>query len=288
MRGRVRRVTASTTLRRAAVRAGRAMRRWRGPQPMGPGQPPRVPAGWRAAPPDFVGIGVQKAGTSWWSALITEHPDVHRLPGVSKELHFFDRNWENAFADADAALYARFFPRPRGGFAGEWTPGYIVDFWAPELIARAAPATKILVLLRDPLERFRSGLAHTDDASRAALSHRDAAGAFQRGLYAQQLRRVFDAFPKEQVLILQYEACRSDPARELGRTFRFIGLPDAPIDPAAYRREVNPTTAHKLELTPGLRSALVAGYAPDLQALAALAPELDFTLWPSAGEAGIA
>ena len=99
-----------------------------------------------------------------------------------------------------------------GGVAGEWTPGYMIDFWTPELIARAAPEARVLVLLRDPLERFRSGLTHTDDASRAALTHRDAAGAFQRGLYAQQLRRLFDAFPRERVLVQQYEACRTDPA----------------------------------------------------------------------------
>ncbi len=278
-------VSLSTSLRRTAVRAGRSVRRWRGPQRMGPGTPSEVPEGWTVAPPDFVGVGAQKAGTSWWAALIHEHPKVKRAGGAAKELHFFDRYWESGFDASDAALYASYFPRPSGALAGEWTPGYMIDFWAPELIARAAPQTHILVLLRDPLDRFRSGLTHTDDTSRAALTHRDAAGAFQRGLYGQQLQRVLDAFPREQVLIQQYEACRADAAGELARTFAFLGLPPTTIEAGRFSRPVNPTTARKIELTRSLRRALLDGYAPDLERLRSLAPELDLGLWPSAGEA---
>jgi hypothetical protein len=278
-------MSVTTNLRRTAVRAGRSIRRWQGRRPMGPGRPPEVPAGWGVGPPDFVGVGAQKAGTSWWAALIHEHPRVERTGGVAKELHFFDRCWESGFGASDIALYASYFPRPIGALAGEWTPGYRIDFWGPELIARAAPKTRILVLLRDPLDRFRSGLTHTDDTSRKALSHRDAAGAFQRGLYGQQLQRVIDAFPREQILIQQYEACRADAAGELARTFAFIGLPPATIDAGRFSRPVNPTTARKVELTPNLRTALLDGYAPDLERLRSLAPELDLTLWPSAREA---
>jgi hypothetical protein len=235
-----------------------------------------------------VGVGAQKCGTSWWNALIHAHPDVHRSGRQPKELHFFDDAWERGWGAADAARYAAYFPRPDGGFAGEWTPGYLIDFWTPALIARAAPGTRVLVLLRDPLERFRSGLTHSDDATSTALSHRDAAGAFQRGLYAQQLRRLFDAFPREQVLLLQYERCRADPAGELARTFRFIGLPDATLDPAVFGREVNPTTSRKVEPSRELRDALVTAYGIDLEALRILAPELDLSLWPTARAAGLA
>jgi len=152
------------------------------------------------------------------------------------------------------------------------------------LIAIAAPKARVLVLLRDPVDRFRSGLTHTDDASRAALSQGDTAGAFQRGLYGQQLQRVIDAFPREQILIQQYEACRADTAGELARTFAFIGLPPATIDPGRFSRPVNPTTARKIDLTQNLRKALLDGYAPDLERLRSLAPELDLSLWPTARE----
>ncbi|CAN5578884.1 sulfotransferase [soil metagenome] len=268
--------------RRGVIRVLRAARKVRGHQPPGPGRPPRVPAGWVVAPPDFVGIGVQKAGTSWWNELIGEHPDVYRAGGQPKELHFFDEYWERPFTDADVARYARYFPRPTGGIAGEWTPGYMIDFWAPNLIRQATPEARIVVLLRDPVERYRSGMLHTDDMERRALGRQDAVGAFGRGLYAQQLRRVFAAFPREQVLLLQYERCRIDPAGELARTFRFLGLRDVRLDPVRFDQPVNPTTARKAELGPELRAALTAAYAPDLAQLAALVPELDLDLWPAA------
>ena len=47
---------------------------------------------------------------------------------------------------------------------------------------------------------------------------------------------------------------------------------------------MNPTTARKIDLTPSLRAALLDGYAPDLERLRSLAPELDLSLWPSARE----
>jgi hypothetical protein len=275
-------------VRRAAVRGSHAWHRFRGPTPIGPPQTPECPPDWTVGPPDFIGVGAQKAGTSWWNALLHQHPDVHRSGDQPKELHFFDGFWETPWTDADAERYASYFPRPESGAAGEWTPGYMIDFWTPRLIARAAPEARVLVLLRDPVDRFRSGLTHTDDATRDSLAHRDAAGAFQRGLYAQQLRRLFDALPRERVLLLQYERCRADAAGELARTFAFLGLREAKLDDSAFSREVNPTTARKVELTPGLRSALLDGYAIDLEQLAQLAPELDLSLWPSAREAGLA
>ena len=187
-------------------------------------------------------MGAQKAGTSWWNRLIEAHPDVVHAGGLKKELHFFDRSWETAFGDDDVRRYHRYFPVPEGKVAGEWTPGYLIDFWTPGLIARAAPDARILVLLRDPIDRFCSGLTHQLATSREPLRHRDIQGAFQRGIYAPQLRRVLAAFPREQVWVGQYEACRADPARELAHTYAFLDLAPYEPDAEAFRGEVNPTT----------------------------------------------
>jgi hypothetical protein len=234
-----------------------------------------------------VGLGAQKAGTSWWNALIHLHPAVHRAGSQPKELHFFDRSWEEPFGEADIERYARYFPRPEGGVTGEWTPGYLIDFWTPELLARAAPEARVLVLLRDPIERFRSGLTHQLATSRKRLGQRDIQGAFQRGLYAPQLRRVLAAFPVEHVFIGQYEACRADPRAQLARTYDFLGLSPFAPDDSALAGEVNPTTRTKYEPPAGLQAALVSGYAPDLEQLAELVPDLDLSLWPTAREVGL-
>jgi hypothetical protein len=234
-----------------------------------------------------VGLGAQKAGTSWWDALIGRHPAVVRIPGLPKELHFFDRAWEEPADAAMLARYAAYFPRPEGGVTGEWTPGYLIDFWTPALLAQAAPQARILILLRDPVERLCSGLTHQLSTSRAALTDRDIQGAFQRGLYAPQLRRVLSAFPQEQVFIGQYEACRADPAGQLARTYEFLGLAPHELDPATLHGEVNPTTGARFEPSAALRRALVGAYAPDLEQLTELVPQLDLSLWPTAREAGL-
>ncbi len=247
-----------------------------------------MPEGWSVGPPLYVGVGAQKAGTSWWNRLIQDHPDVVNAGGGPKELHFFDRSWETPFGDADIERYHAHFPTPEGKHAGEWTPGYLIDFWTPELIARAAPEARVLILLRDPIERLRSGLTHQLATSRAPLGHRDIQGAFQRGLYAPQLRRVLAAFPAERVWVGQYEACRADPSRELARTYEFLGLAPHELDPDAFRGEVNPTTRQKFEPSAALHAALSAGYARDMAQLPELLPDLDLSLWPSAVEAGLA
>jgi hypothetical protein len=281
-------VTLKSQARRVLVRGSRAWYRFRGPRQPGPPDPPRIPDGWRVGPPHYVGLGAQKAGTSWWNALIHKHPDVVNAGGQPKELHFFDRCWEAGFDTRDAQRYWRYFPTPEGKIAGEWTPGYLIDFWTPELVAKAAPEARILVLLRDPIERFRSGLTHQLATSTSPLGDRDIQGAFQRGLYAPQLRRVYAAFPRERVLIGQYEACRVDTEAQLARTYAFLGLAPYELPAGALRGEVNPTTREKYRLSQSLRLAFLDDYAQDLSQLADLVPELDLSLWPSAREAGLA
>ncbi|HTY97786.1 MAG TPA: hypothetical protein VMB91_12145, partial [Solirubrobacteraceae bacterium] len=67
-----------------------------------PPPPPQTPAGWRTGPPDFVGVGFQRCGTTRWYNLITAHPEVAR-PVAMKELHFFDRFYSGGFGESAPA-----------------------------------------------------------------------------------------------------------------------------------------------------------------------------------------
>lgn len=122
--------------------------------------PPQAATDEVAGPPDFVGIGTQKAGTTWWFDAICAHPDVFFRADIHKERHFFGRYAVRPFGPADCMQYHDWFPRPPGSMTGEWTPDYIHCPWVPALLAQAAPRARLLILLRDPVERFRSGLAH--------------------------------------------------------------------------------------------------------------------------------
>jgi hypothetical protein len=243
-----------------------------------------VPEGWPVGPPDFVGVGAQRAGTSWWYQLIAAHPDVSFHRGVHvKETHFFDDLQD--VEELDAALverYHRCFPRAPGTLVGEWTPRYMLDSWTPRQIASAAPDARILILLRDPVDRYASGFARSlrlarergETPSEARIDLDQTA----RGLYNDQVRRVLHAFPREHVLILQYERCRVELEPELHRTHDFLGLAPGflPVGERNLPREPRERSTARSE-----RERLARVFAPDVRALLEVAPEIDPDLWPS-------
>jgi hypothetical protein len=239
--------------------------------------PPRPQGNEKTGAPDFVGIGAQKAGTSWWYTLVCAHPDVYTRDDIHKERHFFGRYATRSFGPEDCSLYHDWFPRPPGSIMGEWTPDYLHLPWVPPLLARAAPQARLLVLLRDPVDRFCSGLAHY---------YRDGRGssvdpiqiAIARGFYHETLCHWLAYFSPEQVMVLQYERCVADPIGELGRTYRFLGLD--PFVPPELRARVN-TTENTLEMDEDARRRLADLYAADVAALFARFPDLDPSLWPN-------
>ena len=89
---------------------------------------------------------------------LDSHPSVVRVDTCLKELHYFDRFWDGDVPADLVARYHRYFPRPAGGVTGEWTPRYMYDHWSLRLLRRAASEARILVILRDPIERYRSAL----------------------------------------------------------------------------------------------------------------------------------
>jgi hypothetical protein len=251
-----------------------------GPPPWEPGvvlPPPRCPEGFVTGAPHFIGVGVQKAGTSWWHTLLCDHPDAFELDRVPKERHFFARFSHQPFTDDDAAEYHRWFPRPEGRIAGEWTPNYMLHFWTAPLLTRAAPDAKILVLLRDPVERYRSGLFHhlTRGLPRDA---RLAAEGFHRGLYRDQLAWLARHVPRERILVQQYEACVADPIAELQRTYAFVGL-DPEHVPEALTRRVNAARGSKPDLDANTRAQLVELYTPQVRGLVDDGWPVDLDLW---------
>jgi hypothetical protein len=243
--------------------------------------PPACPAGWQVGPPHFVGIGGQRCGTTRWFDLLASHPGV-LPPFVAKELHYFDRFYTGGFGEADASAYHRYFPRPADRVTGEWTPGYLSAPWIPRLLAHAAPNARLLVLLRDPLERYLSGLEH--DARMAAqqgapLSSLAPMEAFARGFYHSQLTRALAHFDRSRVLVLQYERCVREPLAQLERTFAFLGL-----EQRAFLPDVTAKPHHqqnKPRLSEDVLGEYVEAYSGDVLRLAREFDEIDLTLWPN-------
>jgi hypothetical protein len=166
---------------------------------------------------------------------------------------------------------------------GEWTPRYMHDPWSVPLLAAAAPQARILLILRDPLERFRSGLGHEVHFLGQSCAEELVDDVFRRGLYAAQLRRLFDHFPEEQVLVLQYERCVSDTKLQLAVTYDFLGL--FPYAPPELTQRRNTTLWPKLEPPPARRQAIVEAYRQDAKDVAMLVPTVDVELWKTLHQA---
>jgi hypothetical protein len=246
-----------------------------------PPAPPACPPGWRTGPPDFVGVGVQRGGTTRWFDLIGSHPEVIP-PGNVKELHYFDRFYAGGYAPSDAADYHKYFPRDDSRKVGEWTPIYMSAPWIPKLLAAAAPRARLLVLLRDPIERWLSGLQHDRRIAMergAPLSGLAPLEAFMRGFYHAQLAVLLAHFDRSQILILQYERCVSEPQSQLRRTFEFLGLKEsgfaADLEAHPHHQPSKPTP------DPGIRDAYVRAYRDDVINLLDAFPEIDVRLWPN-------
>jgi hypothetical protein len=211
--------------------------------------------------------------------LLLDHPQIKGPRGTRKELHFFEPYGARELSDADVARYHAHFPRRRRKLRGEWTPRYMGDAWTPHLLKRAAPDAKLLVLLRDPIERFRSGIVHRQrrGPQRQAITVSD---AMERGRYATQLRHLHAVFAPEQMLVLQYERCRLEPAVEYRRTLRFLGARDWLPD-ELERPRGNPVGEAKEPVWPDLDAALHAMLDDEALALPGLVDGFDLSLWPN-------
>jgi Sulfotransferase family len=250
--------------------------------PWADGQAPRAPAcppGMTVGPPDFVGVGVSKCGTSWWFNLVLAHPDIHGP--IKKELLyfnriFFERHRHTDCTDEELRAYHQWFPRPPGAKTGEWTPSYIFSYRLPPILLRAAPDAKILVLLRDPVDRYQSDISRRMPRRRLRnVRYRGLA----HGYYSSILEPWEAVYPPSQISVMQFEACVRHPAEHLAATYRFLGLDDS-FCPPALRQPVNPTKS-KRAIDAGFRHLLVECYEPDVAALAARHPHIDLRLWPN-------
>ncbi len=258
--------------------------------------PPACPPGWRIGPPDFVILGAQKAGTTWWFRMIEAHPRVVQPAEQRPELHFFDRRWDTWPSAEELAAYQRYFPRPDGSLAGEKTPDYIDSPWVLPMLADAAPDVRVILLFRDPIERYLSGRAHAERAwdgsaiptARRTLADRRrvVAEAIDKGRYASQLEAARAAFTPGRVLALQYERCVMEPRVQIARTHAFLGLEPHELTDAEIARPRNRSRGERPAIDPQHVDFLRALYRPEVERLGTLMPDLDLSLWPSFADLG--
>ena len=276
LRGRLRRLSEPRRAVRSA-RSGSGSERERGRIP------PPIPEGWQTGPPDYIGIGVQKAGTTRWWKLIVAHPDV--VGDGLKETHYVSQLGRRAVSASDRDGYYRFFPRREGSLAGEWTPRYMSLPGLSEVMYALAPEARLVVMLRDPVERYRSGVGHWQKLRRRrGLPPNLRAGrhdAYQRSFYAAALQPYIEAYGRDRLLVLQFEKSLLDPVGEYRRTTRFLGLDDWRLPDELLGERFNPSRSQPAPAELDEPADLIEAIEPDVRELLAIAPEIEPSLWPN-------
>lgn len=206
--------------------------------------------------PDFIIVGAQKAGTTSLYHLLCEHPCIK--PARRKELNFYTiryrkgvRCYRKQFPSRISKLWAKIL-EGKNLITGEASPHYMFHPHAPKRIAATLPDVKLIVLLRNPVDRAYSHYHHMVRNKIETLSFEEAlakeeermAGEIEkmlqdehymsfnqrsysylsRGIYVSQLQKFSELFKREQMLILKSEDFFEKPREALEQAFSFLGL----------------------------------------------------------------
>lgn len=200
--------------------------------------------------PDFLIVGAQKAGTTSLFHYLNQHPDIF-MPSI-KEVHYFDLHFQTNFDTYQSYFYQA---ATEGKVTGEASPYYLFHPCVPTRVKVHLPDVKLIILLRNPVERafshfrhsYRKGLETVADFFDAiALEEERLCGAeealiqnkiqwhfsFQhhsylsRGYYSRQIDRWLENFQLSQMYFIQSESFFAQPGSVMSRVFEFLEVSD--------------------------------------------------------------
>lgn len=259
-----------------------------------------LPEGWKVVPPSFIGVGVPKAGTTWWYDLMISHPDIvdNRLRvkqvafgGFSKELMYFLHMPMRGMAQQEIDTYLQAFAAPEGSICGEFSTMYLSYPTCLSHIARTTSAAKIIVILRNPIDRTLSHMNHlvrnrgkllrvAKNAEKLFLTFQVMTEAALHSRYAPGLKQLLKYYRRDQILVLLYEKNKTSYRDEIRKTFAFLGVdPDfVPEGGASLVVNKKDYVLPKFEKEERLR--LVEYFRDDVTETMDLFPELEIAYWP--------
>lgn len=259
--------------------------------------PPRIPP--RERGPDFVGIGVQKCGTTWLADVLDQHPDVLiRDKEVSFFVRYFHRGWnwyERHFEDkagrvcGEISVNYIYSPRPDSThleFYPNWNPRRSLYFWrrhpaARDELAARYPGLRVFAMFRSPVDRAWS---HYWMWRRRRERNRKRVVPFERmfaddgrwmrtqGHYDVLVARWRERFPE--LGIFFYDDIQGDPKALARSLYDFVGV--APAFEPDLGRRVN---AGRYEpMPPALRARVAEEYRDSVLRFSELAGR-DLSHW---------
>lgn len=222
--------------------------------------------------PDFLIVGVMKGGTSSLYHYLNQHPEVNM--SREQEVHFFAKYFNKGLN-----YYRSYFPKKsENKVTGESSPYYFFHPLVPQRIKSSLPECKIILLLRDPVDRaFSHYQMHKGidtalsfehalelENSRVLKTHQrfiqgesltdtshQAYSYVSRGMYYEQLSRWLEHYDLDELLVLKSEDFFSDPKSTLKLVYNYLNLKEvfpndlAPVNQRKYDA-ISEDTAEKL------------------------------------------
>ena len=232
----------------------------------------------RESRPDVLIMGAPKAGTTALHAALARHPEIYASPVKEPKYYMCadapppaycgpgDAHSQQEWIWRRADYAALFAAAPENTIRLESTPFYLYLPSARQRIAEELPDAKLVVIVRDPIDRAYSNWMHLwvdgleplgdfVDAWHAEDARVDAGWApfwhYQRmGRYGEQLRDLFNRVDRDRVLVLRYWQLVSQPTETLNRVARFLGIAEDQID------TVPPDNSRPF-VEPGWRTAVI-------------------------------
>lgn len=202
--------------------------------------------------PNFIVIGVAKAGTTSLYRYLDQHPQVYMYP--EKGTNYFGYEDARSWPETDGAeppllrhFRVRTFDEYAVSFAGanderavgEVSPQYFRCPSAARRIRESLPDAKLVVSLRNPADRAFSGfLMRTRRGEVVGSAYDDLtpeASHVREGLYYQRLKRYFDAFPRDQIKVYLFDDLKRDPTGVVVDLMEYIGVDTAFVPDTAVR-----------------------------------------------------
>ncbi|SDY98748.1 sulfotransferase domain-containing protein [Tindallia californiensis] len=235
--------------------------------------------------PDFLIIGAQKSGTTSLYNYLIQHPNIYAA--IQKEIHYFDSKF-----DKPKEWYGECFPSLKTDeehITGEATPYYIFHPLAPIRIKKMIPKSKIIILLRNPIDRafshyhhavrnlgetmtFENAIEKESERLRGELEkfyenpyyhsyNYQHFSYLKRGIYVDQLEVWYSLFPRKQILVLEYENFFGDLPASMGIVCEFLEV-------SMHSFECKPLNVGKYtKMAPETRVGLRAYFEPHNQRL---------------------
>lgn len=244
--------------------------------------------------PDFIIIGAQRGGTTSLYAYLSQHPQI--APAATKEVHFFDNNFQKG-----VSWYRTQFPSSieksiaknigkQNFITGEASPYYLFHPHVPGRVAKVVPGIKLVVMLRNPVDRAYSHYYHEVELGHEKLSFEEALAQeeartheecariaadqryrsynhqhytyLSRGIYANQLQRWLNLFPREQLLVIKSEDFYTEPDSIFQQTLTFLGVRTMGQRPSQWYQQYNHSTYKQAKMDFYIRKRLIAYFEP--------------------------